>query len=235
MLATKAIRYATSGPFSSTLHLFVSLGAFAITQGEEMNTEIIAHPILQHVGITTPNLDAMLDWYRKVLGMAVNKRVSVPTGRAPFRAVAFLSNDEINHRLSLFEVPEATIDSERSRHARVQHIAFAYGTLDDLLGTYVRLNELGMTPMWAADQSFQTAIYYEDPDKNIIELNVDNFTNLWAVTEQLKGLPPQLHVFIDPEKLIAARKAGASPWEIHLRAFAGEFVPAEPYDLGRSY
>jgi catechol 2,3-dioxygenase len=67
-----------------------------------------------------------------------------------------------------------------------------------------------MTPMWAADQWFQTAIYYEDPDKNIIELNVDNFTNLWAVTEGLKELPSQLHVFIDPEKLIAARKAGAT-------------------------
>ncbi len=162
-----------------------------------MNTEIIAHPTLQHVGIMTPNLDAKLEWYRKVLGMTVNKRVNVPADRAPFTAVAFTSNDEINHRISFFEAPHATIDSERSRHARVQHIAFAYGTLDDLLGTYVRLARLGMTPRWAADQWFQTAIYYEDPDKNIIELNVDNFTNLWAVTEGLKELPSQLHVFID--------------------------------------
>jgi catechol-2,3-dioxygenase len=200
-----------------------------------MNTEIIAHPTLQHVGITTPNLDAMLEWYRKVLGITVNKRVAVPAGRAPFKAVAFTSNDVINHRISFFEVPDATVDADRSRHARVQHIAFAYGTLDDLLGTYVRLKKLGMMPMWAADQSFQTAIYYEDPDKNIIELNVDNFSNLWAVTEQLKELPPVLHVYIDPEKLIAARKAGASAWEVHQRAFAGEFLPVEPYDLGRSY
>ncbi len=61
------------------------------------------------------------------------------------------------------------------------------------------------------------------------------FTNLWAVTEGLKELPPQLHVFVDPEKLIAAREAGASPWDVHVRAFAEEFVPAKPYDLGRSY
>ncbi len=200
-----------------------------------MNTEIIIHPKLQHVGLTTPNLDAMLDWYRKTLGMTVNYRMAVPPNRAPFTAVAFASNDEINHRMSFFEVPGASIDSHRSRHARVQHIAFAYETLDDLLGTYVRLKNLGMMPMWAADQSFQTAIYYEDPDKNILELNVDNFTNTWAVIEQLKNLPPQLHVFIDLEKLIAARKAGASSWETHQRGFAGEFVPAKPYDLGRSY
>jgi len=200
-----------------------------------MNTDIIAHPTLQHVGITTPNLDAMLDWYRQTIGMVVNKRVSVPRGRAPFTSVAFASNDEINHRMSFFEVPDATIDADRSRHARVQHIAFAYGTLDDLLGTYARLKKLGLKPMWAADQSFQTAVYYEDPDKNILELNVDNFSNLWAVTEQLKELPAQLHVYIDPEKLIAARQAGASPWDIHQRAFAGEFLPAEPYNLGESY
>jgi catechol 2,3-dioxygenase len=200
-----------------------------------MNTEVISHPTLQHVGITTPNLDAMLAWYRNVLGMTVNKRVPVPAGRAPFTAVAFASNDEINHRLSFFELPDATIDAERSHHARVQHIAFAYKTLDDLLGTYVRLKKLGMIPMWAADQYFQTAIYYEDPDKNVVELNVDNFSDLWAVTEQLKDLPPRLHVFIDPEKLVAARKAGAAPWEIHERALSGEFQPAEPYELGRSY
>ena len=29
-----------------------------------MNTEIIAHPKLQHYGLTTANLDAMIDWYR---------------------------------------------------------------------------------------------------------------------------------------------------------------------------
>ena len=200
-----------------------------------MNTDIIAHPTLQHVGIITPNLDAMIDWYRQTIGLTVNKRVSVPPGRAPFTSVAFASNDEINHRMSFFEVPDATIDADRSRHARVQHIAFAYGTLDDLLGTYARLKKLGMKPMWAADQSFRTAIYYADPDKNILELNVDNFSNLWAVTEQLKELPAQLHVYIDPEKLIAARQAGASPWDIHQRAFAGEFLPAEPYNLGESY
>jgi catechol 2,3-dioxygenase len=37
-------------------------------------------------------------------------------------------------------------------------------------------------------------------------------------------------VHVDPEKMLAARKAGASPWEVHERAFAGEFAPAKPYD-----
>jgi len=195
-----------------------------------MNTGITIHPKLQHCGLTTSNLDAMLEWYRKVLGITVHNRVTAPAG-SPFKTVAFATNDEVNHRLSFFETPGVSIDNDRDRHARVQHIAFAYDCLDDLLGTYLRLKDKGMLPLWAADQFFQTAIYYEDPDGNIIELNTNNFADDWTVTEQLKALPAQVHVNVDPEKMVAARRAGASAWELHERAVAGEFTPAGSYEL----
>jgi len=195
-----------------------------------MNTEITIHPTLQHCGLTTANLDSMLEWYRTVLGLFVHNRVKAPAG-SPFKTVAFATNDEVNHRLSFFETSDVSIDNDRNRHARVQHIAFAYDTLDDLLGTYVRLKKLGMLPLWAADQFFQTAIYYEDPDGNIIELNTNNFADDWTVTEQLKALPSQVHINVDPEKMIAARKAGSSAWKLHERAVAGEFTPATSYEL----
>jgi catechol 2,3-dioxygenase len=195
-----------------------------------MNTEITIHPKLQHCGLTTSNLELMLEWYRNVLGITVHNHVTAPAG-SPFKTVAFATNDEVNHRLSFFETPDASIDHDRARHARVQHIAFAYDTLDDLLGTYVRLKKLNMKPLWAADQFFQTAIYYEDPDGNIIELNVNNFANDWTVTEQLKQLPSQVHINVDPEKMLAARNAGASPWDVHERAVTGEFTPAASYEL----
>jgi len=35
---------------------------------------------------------------------------------------------------------------------------------------------------------------------------------------------------VDPEKMVAARQAGASPWELHERAVAGEFSPAKPHN-----
>jgi len=38
-------------------------------------------------------------------------------------------------------------------------------------------------------------------------------------------------VDVDPDKMLAARQAGASPWEVHERAFVGEFARAKPYDL----
>ncbi|HYY26853.1 MAG TPA: VOC family protein [Chthoniobacterales bacterium] len=198
-----------------------------------MNTEIIVHPKLQHYGLTTANLDAMLDWYRKVLGMTINHHRSMGPARVPngppFSALAFVSNDEVHHRIVFFEMPGLVVDPDKRRHARLQHVAFEYETLDDLLGTYARLKGLGILPVWVADHDLGTALYYEDPDQNSVELNVNNYGNEWTATEHLKTRPPRL-AHVDPDKMLAARQAGASPWEAHERAVAGEFAPTKPYD-----
>jgi len=203
----------------------------------QMNTEIIIHPKLQHYGVTTGNLDAMIDWYRKVLGMTVNYRASMPPGaqnRAPFSAMAFVGNDEVHHRIVFFEAPGAVPDPDKPRHVRVQHVAFEYQTIDDLLGTYARLKAVGIMPMMAVDEGLQTGLYYTDPDQNSVELNVNNYGNEWTATEHMRTASQSgersTRAQIDPEKMIAARKAGASSWELHERAFAGEFAPAKPYD-----
>ncbi len=207
-----------------------------------MNTETTVHPKLQHYGLTTANLDGMIDWYRKVVGMTINHRSAVPAGaqrRAPFSAVAFTSNDEVHHRVVFFEIPGVAVDPDKSRHARVQHVAFEYQTLDDLLGTYARLKGLGILPAFAFEEGFQAAFYYQDPDQNLVELNVNHYGNDWTATEHMKSSAalaerPELAP-VDPDKMIAARKAGASAWEVHERAAAGEFAPAKPYELRTSF
>jgi catechol 2,3-dioxygenase len=207
-----------------------------------MNMEITVHPKLQHYGLTTANLDAMVEWYRKVLGLKVNHRSDVPEGaqrRAPFSAVAFTSNDEVHHRVVFFEVPGVGADPDKGHHARVQHVAFEYQELDDLLGTYVRLKGLGILPVFAFDEGFQAAFYYQDRDRNLIELNVNYYGNDWTATEHMLASAPLAQrpeiVPVDPEKMITARKAGASAWEVHKKAFAGEFPPANPYQWHGSF
>ena len=199
-----------------------------------MNTEIIVHPKLQHFGLVTANLDAMIDWYRNVLGMTVNHRLAAAAGpqKGPPFSAAFVSNDEVHHRIVFFEMPGLAVDPDKGRHVRLQHVAFEYQTLDDLLGTFARLKGLGILPVMSADEGLQTSIYYTDPDGNNVELNVNNYGNEWTATEHMKAARserPRI-VHVDPEKMLAARTAGASPWEVHERAFAGEFAPAKPYD-----
>ena len=67
-----------------------------------MNTEITIHPKLQDCGLTSANLDTMIEWYRKVLGSILHNRVAAPAG-SPFKTVALATNDEVDHRLSFFE------------------------------------------------------------------------------------------------------------------------------------
>jgi catechol 2,3-dioxygenase len=199
-----------------------------------MNTEIIVHPRLQHFGLATAKLEAMLDWYRKVLGMTVNSRVQIGPPNGPSISAAFVSNDEVHHRIAMFEMPGLVGDPDKLRHTRVQHLAFEYETLDDLLGTYVRLKGLGIEPLMAADEGSQTSFYYLDPDQNSVELNVNNYGNQVTATEHMRTASSrtdrQRRVLVDPDKMLAARKAGASPWELHERAFAGEFPPEKPFD-----
>jgi catechol-2,3-dioxygenase len=195
-----------------------------------MNIDITVHPKLHHYGLMTPNLDAMIDWYRKVLGMTVNHRTEVPAaarGRAPFSAMAFVSNDEADHRIVLFEAPADQADRNGRPRGSLQHVAFQCETLDDLLGTYARLKNASILPLWATDHGVGTAIYYGDPDGNVVEINVNNYGNAWTATECIKTANPSM-AHIDPDKMIEARKAGASPWQLHERAVAGDFAPENP-------
>jgi len=137
-----------------------------------MNTEITIHPKLHHLGLTTGNLEAMIDWYRKVLGMTVVHQTEAAAGGqkdAPTLKAAWVSNDEANHRLAFVQLPGLTADPDRSRHHRLQHVAFEYRTIDELLGTYARLKGLGIVPVLSTDGGSQTAFYYEDPDRNSVE------------------------------------------------------------------
>ena len=180
-----------------------------------MNTEVIVHPKLQHYGLITSNLKEMVNWYEKVLGMTVNQDAKIPSiarlmrQGPPFTAFAFVGNDEMDHRIVFFEIPKATLDPDKGHHTGLQHVAFECQTVDELLGTYLRLKDLGIEPLWAADHGASISIYYQDPDRNVVEIDVNNYDSRQAATEYLRSARPGVPAQIDPEKLAAARKAGA--------------------------
>jgi catechol 2,3-dioxygenase len=216
----------------------VSPARAKLKKSKMLNTETIIHPKLQHLGLTTGSLQPLLDWYKTVLGMRLiylsENPIGAPAESTPSIKAVWLSNDEANHASRVFEISGLVADPERPRHQRLQHVAFAYSTLDDLLGTYVRLKALGILPAISVDEGSQTAFYYEDPDRNSVELNVSNYAETWASIEHIQNSPEfacrPLGVDIDPEKLVAAYETGASPWELHKRAWNGDFAPAQPYD-----
>jgi catechol 2,3-dioxygenase len=196
----------------------------------------IIRPTLHHYGLTVSDTEAMLDWYGKVLGTFPVHQSAKPAGaQTPLGARAdWISNDKANHRIALITVPGLIEDTERSRHRRLQHVAFEYASVDVLLASYSRLKKLGIEPVLAADTGATTAFYYLDPERNVVELLVDNFGDWDKSSEFMRSSPDfaarPLGKFVDPDAMIAARAAGLLAEEVHRRAYAGEYPPTKPMD-----
>jgi catechol-2,3-dioxygenase len=186
-----------------------------------------ATPVLHHVNLKTVRLDAMVEWYGRVLGMVIN-HIST-TG-------AWLTNDAANHRLALLAVPGLADDENKLSHTGMHHVGFEYASMEDLLDTYLRLKGDGIVPHGCLDHGMTTSFYYVDPDGNSVELQCDNFQGNWAQSAEFVRSAPEfaanpIGIHIDPERLVAARSQGLAAAEIHRRAYRGDFTPDFALDL----
>ena len=134
----------------------------------------VIKPSLHHVNIKTTRLQEMIDWYITVVGAKVNFR---------FPGGAFLSNDRANHQIAFLTVPGLHEDPEKITHTGLHHTAFEYENFDDLMSSYARLKHRGIEPQVCLDHGLTTSLYYADPDQNLVELQVDNFSN-WDLSSE---------------------------------------------------
>ena len=89
-----------------------------------------------HCGISVPNLEEGIRWYREMLGFAVKGRTKLEAAKAK---IAFLTNGEF--QIELFEVAGAAPlpdesrfpDSDLRTHG-TKHIAFAVADLPSFMG-----------------------------------------------------------------------------------------------------
>lgn len=177
-----------------------------------------ARPKLHHINLKTTRLQEMIDWY----GTAVGTEVIFQ-----FPGGAWLSNDDANHRIALLTSSKLTDDPDKLSHTGIHHTAFEFDSVDDLLAHYEQLKSRGIEPHMALDHGMTTSIYYVDPDGNSVELQSDNFGDWKKSMEFMKTSPEfsddPIGKFFDPQKMLDARKAGASEEEIHKRASTGEW------------
>jgi catechol 2,3-dioxygenase len=188
-------------------------------------TAKISQPALHHVNLKTTRLQEMIDWYGTVVGSKPNFQ---------FPGGAWLSNDGANHRIALLTSSKISDDPDKLIHTGMHHTAFEYETCDELLDTFSRLRALGIEPHMSLDHGVTTSFYYVDPDGNSVELQYDNFDDWKQSSEWMRTSPEfasnPIGVPVDPAKMVAARKGGASREDLHRRAFAAEFMPAGPLD-----
>ena len=102
----------------------------------------------------------------------------------------------------------------------LNHLAYSYNSLRDLLSTYVRLRDQGIVPFRPINHGPTVSMYYHDPDGTGIELQVDTFPTKqeaqeWFGREAFKENP--IGVLFDPEKLLADFEAGVPEEELLTR------------------
>ena len=161
---------------------------------------------LEHAVLRTTELAPMLDWYVEVLQADVSFSSS---------SIAFLSYDEQNHRLALVVRPGTTRRDPNS--AGLDHLAFTYADLPELVTTYERLKASDISPTRCMNHGSSMSLYYADPDGNQIELKVDNFDTFeeqhaWMRSAEFAQNP--IGRPFDMDELAAQLKAGVPVREL---------------------
>jgi catechol 2,3-dioxygenase len=187
------------------------------------DSERVIKPGFHHVNIKTTRLQEMIDWYVTVVGAEVNFR---------FPGGAFLSNDRANHRIALLTVPGLLEHPEKIRHTGLHHTAFEYEGFDDLMSSYARLKKAGIEPQVCLDHGLTTSLYYADPDRNLVELQVDNFAD-WALSTEWMRTSEDFRqdpigTFFDPDLVLAAHRAGTPLEQLHKDTRAGKYPSSKP-------
>jgi catechol 2,3-dioxygenase len=177
-----------------------------------------AWPTLHHVTLKTTRKAEMIEWYRVAVGLEPNWNGEQG---------AWLSNDSANHRMALLVAAAIEEDPDKLTHAGLHHTAYEFATVGELLENYARLRDRGVEPHITLDHGMTLSLYYEDPDGNSVELQVDNFGDWEQSSEWMRTSPEfaadPIGTVCDPAALLDAHRDGMSHEELHRRAYAGEF------------
>lgn len=179
-----------------------------------------ATPKFAHVVLQTSRLEEMRNWYCTVLDAHV-----VFEGHG----LCFITFDEEHHRVALMGAPE--LAPRNPGAAGMHHTAYTFDALDDLLERYEVLKSKGIEPKVPIQHGVTTSLYYQDPDGNFVELQIDNFATPEEATEYMHG--PEysdnpVGVPFVPELMREALAAGMPVSEITTHTWARSTSPDLP-------
>ncbi len=148
---------------------------------------------LAHFVLRSKHYGETVAWYEQVVGARVVFANEM---------ITFLTYDDEHHRIAVANVP--WLEDASPVAAGLDHLAFTFGTLEDLLHTYRRLKTAGITPYWCINHGPTTSLYYRDPNGVQVELQIDNFADeaslvAWMQSGAFKANP--IGVGFDPDVL----------------------------------
>jgi catechol-2,3-dioxygenase len=167
-----------------------------------------------HVVYRTRRFEQMLRWYQTVFDAKVQHQNP---------ALAFLTYDGEHHRFAFANLdilqPGGT-EADRRGLIGVDHVAYTYASLNDLLENYAQLKAQGIRPYWCIHHGITVSMYYADPDGNQMEFQVDSYGSNEEANAFMGGphfAANPIGVEYDPEDWLARLRAGAPASEFLLR------------------
>ncbi len=159
-----------------------------------------------HAVLATKQFQPMVDWYTRVLQAEVVHSNGMLT---------FLTYDDEHHRIAIAAVPGL---ADKPPHSvGLDHLAFTYANLGDLVFTYERLKQAGILPVMTINHGPTTSLYYRDPDGNRVELQIDNFDSVEELKEFFHSDAMQknpIGVTFNPDELARDYHAGVPESEL---------------------
>jgi catechol 2,3-dioxygenase-like lactoylglutathione lyase family enzyme len=180
----------------------------------------MASPVrFAHAVYMTRRYEEMIAWYQGVFEAEV-------VNRDP--ALAFLTFDGEHHRfafanLDVLKPGGGDAGKDARSDAGVNHVAWTYGSVADLLGVYERLKAAGIEPYLPVHHGPTLSLYYTDPDGNRLELQVDA-CGAEEAKERLRSAVNPVGVLFDPDALVARWRGGEAEESLLVQP-AGEPSP----------
>ena len=125
------------------------------------NAKALPPAITQHLGIRTPNIDAMATFYSEVLGFVVSDRVHDDQGQLK---ACFLRTSELHHALALFGAPVSCFD----------HQSFEAPDWEGLKHWADHMGDLRQEIVWGVGRhgpGNDVFFMVRDPDGNLAEIS----------------------------------------------------------------
>jgi catechol-2,3-dioxygenase len=158
-----------------------------------------------HVVYRTRRFAEMVRWYQMVFDAKVQYQNPV---------LAFLTYDGEHHRFAFANLdvlqPNAG-EKDRRGVIGVDHVAYTYASVNDLLENYAQLKAQGIKPYWCVHHGITVSMYYADPDGNQMEFQVDCFASNEDANAFMEGphfAANPIGVEYDPEEWLAKLRAG---------------------------
>jgi catechol-2,3-dioxygenase len=175
-----------------------------------------------HIVYRTRRFEEMLGWYREVFEAKVQYQNP---------ALAFLTYDDEHHRFAfanLEVLDPAGKGAGDKAGPGVDHVAYTYASLGDLVDTYSRLKKRGIEPYWPVRHGPTLSLYYKDPDGNRIEFQVDCFATADEANAYMQGdafAANPIGVNFDPDELVEQFRKGVPERQLLARPEGPPAIP----------